>query len=113
MFKPFSNQESGATTITRQQLHLQREGMVSPEDIDMIGSRKSLLYDHLPTPKISSGELKHSRSMLKDMCTYSKGDIQIELSDVFSKFIQYARLSLYSTLHLLCSRSHQICETGK
>lgn len=113
LFQPFSKHESGATTVTVQQLSLKKERQISPKEIDEVPSRKALLFDHLPTPKISSGELKQSRTMLKEMCTYSTGEIQIQFSDVFSKFIQYSRLLPYTTLNLLYNRASSICDTGK
>lgn len=83
------------------------------EEQPLITKRSSLLYDQVPTPKPTSGELKESRDLLKQLCKVSAEDVQAEFSDLFTKFIHTSRLLSNDALTALYEKSSGICITGK
>ncbi|KAJ3640007.1 hypothetical protein Zmor_003331 [Zophobas morio] len=113
VLQPFSNQDAGATTIVVQRLILQGENVETLGEQLEISRRTSLLFDHVPSPKRTHGELRASRDLIKKMCKQSTDDVQIEFSDLFTKFIQTLRLLSYPSLSILYRHASTTCPTGK
>lgn len=114
---PFSNNGSGAVTVSKIRLTIADEEAyevpVLTEEEAKIRSRVPLLFNHYPTPKPTHGEIKTSRDLLKQMCKYGFPNIQREFIDVFTKFLVTARVLSYEALKQLVSRASSICENGK
>lgn len=113
IFEPFSNRAAGATTIVRQRLTLIDEVPEIVEEQAPIERRTPLLYDHVPTPKPTSGELKSSRDLIKKLCRVSADDVRTEFSDLFTKFIHTARLLSSPALKALHNHASTLCDMGK
>ncbi|KAK4871887.1 hypothetical protein RN001_016011 [Aquatica leii] len=113
VFQPFSNNAAGAITIVKQILSLQSEFEAILEDLLPITKRTNLLYDQVPTPKPTSGELKASRDALRQLCKLNAKDFQAEFSDLFTQFIHTARLLSYVALSSLYGHAGVICTSGK
>lgn len=113
LFKPFSNQDAGATTLVKQRLILIDETDEMVEDLGPIQRRASLFYDQVSTPKPTSGEMKASRDLIKKLCKLSTDDVQTVFSDLFTKFIHTSRLLSYSALTILYEHSRTLCKSGK
>lgn len=76
---------------------------------EMIKKREKLLFNHYPTPKHTTGEINNARVLLQRMCKLGFPDIKREFIDVYSKFLQNARLLSTKALHQLFSRASSIC----
>jgi hypothetical protein len=113
VLQPFSNQDAGATTIVVQRLILLSENAETLGEQLEISRRTSLLFDHVPSPKPTHDELRASRNLIKKMCKQSTDDVQIEFSDLFTKFIQTLRLLSYPSLSTLYGHAGATCPTGK
>lgn len=113
VFEPFANKASGATTILRQRLLLLSEEPETVDDQPDIESRFSLIYDHVPTPKPTSKELKTSRDLIKKLCQLSTEDVDMVFSDLFTKFIHTSRILSYPAISALYGHSATLCPTGK
>ncbi|KAF5300365.1 hypothetical protein FQR65_LT00986 [Abscondita terminalis] len=113
VFQPFSNNAAGAITTVKQILTLQSEFETILEDVLPITKRTNLLYDQVPTPKPTSGELKASRDALRQLCKLNSNDFQAEFSDLFTQFIHTARLLSYVALSSLYGHAGLICTSGK
>lgn len=75
----------------------------------VIKKREKLLFNHYPTPKHTTDEIKTARQMLQEMCKQGFPDIKRKFIDVYSKFLQNARLLSTEALHQLFSRASSIC----
>lgn len=113
VFQPFSNQNAGAMTFVKQNLVLLEEINKELDDQAFIERRSSLSYDPVPTPKPLTDELKLSRDLIKKLCRLSSEEVQIEFSDLFTKFVHTARFLSYNVLNVLYRRANSICPTGK
>lgn len=80
-----------------------------------VKKREKLLFNHYPTPKPSTGEIKNARNLLQKMCKLGFPDIKRKFIDVYTKFLQNARLLSTTALHQLFSRASSICnnDNGK
>lgn len=78
----------------------------------MVKKREKLLFNHYPTPKPSTGEIKNARNLLQKMCKLGFPDIKRPFIDVYSKFLQNARLLSTTALHQLFSRASSICNNN-
>lgn len=80
-----------------------------------VKKREKLLFNHYPTPKPSTGEIKNARNLLQRMCKLGFPDIKRHFIDVYTKFLQNARLLSSKALHQLFSRASSICndDNGK
>lgn len=119
---PFSNNMSGATTTSIIKLKLAEEeayeimSASGYDEEEPIKKRETLLFNHFPTPKPTTGEIRASRELLQKMCKLGFPDIKRQFIDVFSKFLQTARVLSSSALHQLLARAASICvdsHTGK
>lgn len=113
---PFSNNGTGAVTVSKIHLTLADEEsyeLPSRETEINIIKRAPLLFNHYPTPKPTHGEIKASRDLLKQMCKLGFPNIQREFIDVFTKFLMTARVLSFSALKQLVSRASSICDNGK
>lgn len=113
VLQPFSNQDAGATTIVEQRLILLGENTVTLGEQSELSRRTSLLFDHVPSPKPTHDKLRASRELIKKMCKQSTDDVQIDFSDLFTKFIQTLRLLSYPSLSALYGHAGATCPTGK
>ncbi|KYB29704.1 hypothetical protein TcasGA2_TC031518 [Tribolium castaneum] len=113
VLQPFSNQDAGATTIVEQRLILLGENAVTLGEQSELSRRTSLLFDHVPSPKPTHDKLIASRDLIKKMCKQGTDDVQIEFSDLFTKFIQTLRLLSYPSLSTLYGHAGATCPTGK
>lgn len=116
VLQPFSNQDAGATTVVVQRLILlgeNNETRDANQEQSPITRRTSLLFDHVPSPKPTHGELKSSRDLIKEMCRQSTDDVHIEFSDLFTKLIQTLRFLSYPSLSALYGHAGTTCPTGK
>lgn len=113
---PFSNNQSGAVTESKISLTLVDEELYELPAFDdpaEIEKRSTLLFNHYPSPKPIHGEIKAARDLLKEMCRLGFPDIQRDFIDVFTKFLQTARVLSYTALYQLLSRATSICSNGK
>lgn len=112
---PFSNNGAGAVTTSTISLSLLHEQLIevhesSPYDKEeLVQKREKLLFNHYPTPKHTTGEIKNARRLLQQMCELGFPDIKRHFIDVYSKFLQNARLLSTKALHQLFSRASSIC----
>lgn len=113
MFEPFSNRDAGATTIVKQRLSLFSENDQILDELEPVSRRTSLRFDHVSTPKPTSGELKTSRDLIKKLCKLSADDVQSKFSDLFTKFIHTLRSLSYTALSTLYLHSDVTCATGR
>lgn len=114
VLQPFSNQGTGITTIMEQKLILLSEEISQVMDPDVeISQRVDLSFDHTLQPKITQGELKISRDLIKKLCRRNKNDDHLDLSDIFSKFIRSLRLLSYPAFSALYGHSRATCPTGR
>lgn len=113
VFQPFSNGDAGATTVVKQRLILLEEIEATVDEQDSITRRTTLRYDHVPTPKPTSGELKASRDLIRKLCRLSADDVQAEFSDLFTQFIHSSRPLSYTALKTLYDHAARICTTGR
>lgn len=113
LFRPFANEEAGATTVVRQLLVLTEEGDGRIIDQDYIMRRTNLLYDQVPSPKPTSVELKSSREFIKKLCRLNTEEIRLKFSDLFTRFIRAMRLLSRDTLATLFHQANSLCPTGK
>lgn len=115
-FVPFSNNGTGAVTTSLIILKLIDEGkytVVEPSTFDdehVIKKREKLLFNHYPTPKHTTGEIRAARLLLQNMCKFGFPDIKRPFIDAYSKFLQTARLLSSSALHQLFARASSICD---
>lgn len=77
----------------------------------IIKKREKLLFNHYPTPKPSTGEIKNARNLLQRMCETGFPNIQRHFIDVYTKFLQNARSLSTKALHQLFSRASSICNS--
>lgn len=113
---PFSNNGSGAVTISKIHLTLADEEtyeLPAREPEIHIAKRTPLTFNHYPTPKPTHGEIKASRDLLKQMCKSGFPNIKREFIDVFTKFLGTARALSVAALKQLVSRASSICDNGK
>lgn len=114
-FVPFSNNGAGAVTSSSISLSLLNEEILETEESStydteiIIKKREKLLFNHYPTPKHTTDEIKTARKLLQEMCKEGFPDIKRKFIDVFSKFLQNARLLSTEALHQLFSRASSIC----
>lgn len=114
-FVPFSNNGTGAVTSSTislsllDEIHFEIEEHTAYETEDVIKKREKLLFNHYPTPKHTTGEIKTARKLLVQMCKFGFPDIKRQFIDVYSKFLQNARLLSTTALHQLFSRASSIC----
>lgn len=121
VFAPFSNNGTGAVASSTITLSLlsedQHELQETPsyDDEHTIKKREKLLFNHYPTPKHTTGEIRMTRELLQKMCKYGFPDIKRKFIDFYSKFLQNARLLSSDALHELFRRADSICnsEHGK
>lgn len=112
---PFSNNGTGAvtsSTITltlEEEIHFEIAESTGYETENVIKKREKLLFNHYPTPKHTTGEIKIARKLLLQMCKFGFPDIKRQFIDVYSKFLQNARLLSTTALHQLFSRASSIC----
>lgn len=112
---PFSNNETGAVTESTISLSLLKEityqvdESTSYETENTIKKRAKLLFDHYPTPKHTTGEIRIARDLLKQMCKYGFPDIKRPFVGVYTKFLQNARLLSTTALRQLFARASSIC----
>lgn len=115
-FVPFSNNGTGAVTTSLITLTLSDEETYtvmepsSYDDENVIKKREKLLFNHYPTPKHTTGEIRAVRFHLQRMCQYGFPDIKRPFIDAFTKFLQNARLLSSSALHQLFARASSICD---
>uniref|UniRef100_A0A1Y1LL77 Vitellogenin domain-containing protein n=1 Tax=Photinus pyralis TaxID=7054 RepID=A0A1Y1LL77_PHOPY len=112
-FQPFSHNVAGAVTVLKQTLTLQSDISGVVEDLPTITKRTTLLYDQVPTPKPTSGELKASRDLIKQLCKLNANNFQAEFSDLFTRFIHTARHLSYTALSSLFGHADTICISGR
>lgn len=113
---PFSNNQSGAVTVSSIEMKLTDEEEFEPSafnDEKEINTRSPLFFNHYPTPKPTHNEIKASRELLRQMCKLGFPDIQRDFIDVFTKFLQTTRLLSHEALYQLLSRGNSICDNGK
>lgn len=119
---PFSNNASGATTTSSIALSLVDEetfeimSASGYDAVEPIQRRETLLFNHFPTPKPTTGEIRASRDLLLKMCRMGFPDIKRQFIDVFSKFLQTAKFLSSYALEQLLARASSICidrSTGK
>lgn len=112
---PFSNNQTGAITESSLHLTLVDEEYFEQYDTEEIniGTRTPLTFNHTPTSKPTHGEIKASRDLLIQMCKLGFPNIQRDFIDVFSKFLQTARVLSDSALQQLLKRAASICVNGK
>lgn len=114
VFQPFSNQNAGAATIVAQRLILLTENNKTVEEEQMeISRRANLLFDHVPSSKPTYDEIRTARDLIKKMCSQSTDDVQIQFSDLITKFIQTLRLLSYPSLTALYGHAAMTCPTGR
>lgn len=112
---PFSNNGTGAITtstislLLSEEIHFAVEESTGYEKENAIKKREKLLFNHYPTPKHTTGEIKTARRLLVQMCKFGFPDIKRQFIDVYSKFLQNARLLSTTALHQLFSRASSIC----
>lgn len=116
---PFSNNGTGAVTTSTITLKLLEENKIETEEAtgysnaydteNVIKKREKLLFNHYPTPKHTTGEIKIARNLLQQMCKLGFPDIKRQFIDVYSKFLQNARLLSTTALHQLFLRATSIC----
>lgn len=115
---PFSNNENGAVTISKLKLTLADEESYelmtasSYDEEEPIKKREPLLYNHYPTPKPKTGEIKATWELLKEMCNLGFPDIKRQFIDVFSKFLHSAKSLSTTALHELFRRGSSICSNN-
>lgn len=83
------------------------------DEEEPIKRRETLLFNHFPTPKPTTGEIKASRELLQKMCKLGFPDIKRQFIDVFSKFLQTAKFLSSGALHQLLSRASSICTDSR
>lgn len=114
-FVPFSNNGTGAITtsiITLKLLDEEIMDFVEPppkDESNSIKKREKLLFNHYPTPKHTTGEIRTARMLLQKMCKLGFPDIKRPFIDVYSKFLQNAKVLSSVALHQLFSRASSIC----
>lgn len=114
-FVPFSNNGAGAVTSSSISLKLLEEETFEIDEATaydtekVIKKREKLLFNHYPTPKHTTDEIKTARKMLQEMCKHGFPDIKRQFIDDYSKFLQNARLLSTEALHQLFSRAASIC----
>lgn len=112
--QPFSNEGTGVVTIMEQKLILLTEESVEINDPDVeISQRVDLNFDHTLQSKVTQGELKISRDLIKKLCRRNRNDDHLDLSDIFSKFIRSLRLLSYPAFSALYGHSRATCPTGR
>ncbi|KAJ8955426.1 hypothetical protein NQ318_003524 [Aromia moschata] len=95
---PFSDRSAGASTVVVQKLILLDEGITEAiGDGVEISRRTPLTFDHALPSKSSEEELETSRDLIRQLCKRNGNDIQIDLSDLFSRFIHSLRLLTRAT----------------
>lgn len=117
-FVPFSHNETGAITESTINLSLNAEQMIEVDEQPTTGyeteivikKRDKLLFNHYPTPKHTTGEIKNARHLLQQMCKLGFPDIKRHFIDVYTKFLQNARLLSSKALHQLFLRATSICD---
>ncbi|XP_015599666.1 uncharacterized protein LOC107269849 [Cephus cinctus] len=133
LLQPFSNGgKAGAQTHTTASLRLieEHKEVASVQSDDLFHRREhhqergddksftpekksNLLYDHSDTPKPTHGELRTSRSLLKNMCSLDTNEeLQQRFPEIFTKFIHSARVLNYPSLSQLLARANSICKNG-
>ncbi|KAJ8964440.1 hypothetical protein NQ314_004909, partial [Rhamnusium bicolor] len=114
VLQPFSNQNAGASTIVVQKLILLNEVITKTINDEVeISRRTSLTFDHVLPSKPTHGELKTSRDLIKQLCKQNENNIQIDLSDLFSKFIHSLRRLSYPSISALYGHARSTCPKGK
>ncbi|KAJ8914493.1 hypothetical protein NQ315_002765 [Exocentrus adspersus] len=113
VFQPFSNQNSGVTTVVQQKLSLISEDMIEVMAEEPEVSRRAILgFDNVLPSKVTHGELKSSRDLLKKLCR-SQDVYHDGLSELFSKFIQSLRLISYPAMSALYGHSKTTCPMAR
>lgn len=79
-------------------------------NIKLISKRESLLFNHVPTPKPTSGEIRNARLLLQKMCKLGFPDIKKQFIDSFTKFLQAAKHLKTSALVELLRRAPSVCQ---
>lgn len=112
---------SGAVTLSAISMTLSEEQLLETEEPNaydtenLVKKREKLLFNHYPTPKPSTGEIRNARDLLQRMCKLGFPDIKRQFIDVYTKFLQNARLLSTTALHQLFARASSICndDNGK
>lgn len=117
VFAPFSNNGTGAVATSSIRLSLLSEDSIGEvpalDEEHTIKTREKLLFDHYPTSKPTTGEILKARDLLLEMCRYGFPDIKREFIDIYSKFLQNARMLSRQALHQLFNRADGVCTNSE
>ncbi|KAJ8968085.1 hypothetical protein NQ317_002630 [Molorchus minor] len=114
VLQPFSNKNTGASTVVVQKLVLLNEELRETiSDGIEISRRASLSFDHTVTPKSTHDDLRSSKDLIRQLCKLNGQDVRIELSELFSRFIRSLRLLSYTSISTLYGQARSTCPNGK
>ncbi|CAH1772638.1 unnamed protein product [Owenia fusiformis] len=116
MFRPFSNEKSGAVTTSTQVLEFTREfrSRRTPLDSINIVKRTNLKFSHTEAPEVESSNVRDAESILRDLCDKSSDEIRPEVPFLFSKLVYKLRQLGADSLESVLNRaSRNPCSKAK
>ncbi|XP_043224104.1 uncharacterized protein LOC122382611 isoform X2 [Amphibalanus amphitrite] len=116
LLKPFSNDESGAVTITSQNLTLVPEDTANAGVSEyVIKNRDTLLYNHLPAKSAShtrEKSLADAKALVEELCE-NDSEVRVESTTKFSQLIDDLRGMTHAEIRALHQHSPSICRHGQ
>lgn len=114
ILQPFSNEDSGATTSIKQELILIDEVQVqSNEEEQEIYRRTPLHFDHTISLKPTTDDVNSVTSLLTELCKHDKLQSEVDMSDLFSKFIYGLKSVSSKALWDFYQHVGAVCSTGR
>jgi len=110
VFRPFSNQDNGAMTSTKQKLEYQTHLRLTPSGNIPTNRRTSLLFDHSEDKQGSSSS--RAEETLREMC--ASDDVRPETPRLFSELVYRLRDLDYANLKSLHRKVHggRVCDNA-
>ncbi|XP_066155546.1 uncharacterized protein Apoltp [Euwallacea fornicatus] len=113
LLEPFSNNAAGATTKVIQKLTLREQGEKQLDGETEISRRTNLKFDHSIPKQPTSGDLRTTRDLIKELCKESQRESESNFSDLFGKFIFGLRGLSYPALASFSTHTAATCPSAK
>ncbi|GFO07588.1 microsomal triglyceride transfer protein large subunit [Plakobranchus ocellatus] len=111
VYRPFSNQQSGATTSVKQSLTYKNYKTHVSSRQDMIYSKDSLLFDHSATRPSAEQARRQAEEKLKEICESTAYDVRPESPRLFSDLVTALKALDIQTLERILNqlKSKRLC----
>ena len=91
IFRPFSRENSGATTELKYKLIFQRQNEGVQSNSGISRSRVSLLYDHTVSSAEMSANLRDAQETMRKLCGQTSANVRPEAPALFASLVKHMR----------------------